>query len=141
MASLILRGDLIADGAPVKDSRLLSIPVLVDNEHGAISPDDMLFVDVIHIALARAFMGDEALAPDAFLVNFSIGVKGAAFSGRISSLARLLNWWADQQGILFLVSAGSRYPSKRRIASSMSLTVPSSRACFINRWRLSPFTS
>tara|TARA_R110002167_G_scaffold94784_1_gene252773 strand:+ start:12817 stop:15429 length:2613 start_codon:yes stop_codon:yes gene_type:complete len=107
MASLILRGDLLADGTPVRESRLLSIPVLIDNEQSATSPDDRLFVDVVHIALARAFLGDEPLAPDAFLVNFSIGVKGAGFSGRISSLARLLDWWADQQGILFLVSAGN----------------------------------
>ena len=107
MASLILRGDLVSDGVPVKDSRLLSIPVLIDNDHGASSPDDRLFVDVVHIALTRAFLGDEPLAPEAFLVNFSIGIKGAAFSGRISSLARLLDWWADQQGILFLVSAGN----------------------------------
>lgn len=107
MASLILRGDLVADGAPVKHSRLLSIPVLIDNDQGATSPDDRLFVDVVHIALTSAFLGDEPLAPDAFLVNFSIGVRGAAFSGRISSLARLLDWWADQQGILFTVSAGN----------------------------------
>ena len=32
MASLILRGDLSADGVPVEDSRLLCIPVLVDAE-------------------------------------------------------------------------------------------------------------
>ncbi|MBV1886426.1 MAG: S8 family serine peptidase [Parvibaculaceae bacterium] len=107
MCSLILRGDLVADGAPLNDSRLLSIPVLVDNENGATSPDDRLFVDIVHIALTRAFLGDDPLAPDAFLVNFSIGIKGAVFSGRISSLARLLDWWADQHGVLFLVSAGN----------------------------------
>jgi len=107
MASLILRGDLGVDRAPIKDARLLSIPVLVDSEHGATSPNDRLFVDLIHIALVRAFLGDNPLAPDAFVVNFSIGVKGGQFAGRISSLARLLDWWADQQGILFMVSAGN----------------------------------
>lgn len=107
MCSLILRGDLLADGVPLNDSRLLSIPVLIDNAGGATSPDDRLFVDIVHIALTRAFLGDEPLAPDAFLVNFSIGIKGAAFSRRISSLARLLDWWADQHGVLFLVSAGN----------------------------------
>ena len=107
MASLILRGDLVADGAPVSDSKVLSIPVLIDHDRGATSPDDRLFVDIVHIALTRAFLGEEPLAPDAFLVNFSVGVKGAHFAGRISSLARLLDWWADQQGILFLVSAGN----------------------------------
>ncbi|PHR03581.1 MAG: hypothetical protein COB29_13165 [Sulfitobacter sp.] len=107
MCSLILRGDLVADGTPLNDSRLLSIPVLIDNEGGATSPDDRLFVDIVHIALTRAFLGEEPLAPDAFLVNFSIGIKGAEFSGRVSSLARLLDWWADQHGVLFLVSAGN----------------------------------
>jgi len=36
MASLILRGDLTADGVPVEDSRLLCIPVLVDAEVDAL---------------------------------------------------------------------------------------------------------
>ncbi|MBU2937007.1 MULTISPECIES: S8 family serine peptidase [Pacificibacter] len=107
MASLILRGDLGADRAPIRNARLLSIPVLVDSEHGATSPDDRLFVDLVHVALVRAFLGENPLAPDAFVVNFSIGVKGGHFAGRISSLARLLDWWADQQGILFMVSAGN----------------------------------
>jgi hypothetical protein len=107
MASLILRGDLIADATPVDDSRLLSIPVLIDDENGATSPDDRLFVDIVHVALTQAFVGAEAFAPSAFLVNFSIGVKGAHFAGRISSLARMLDWWADQHGVLFLVSAGN----------------------------------
>jgi len=107
MASLILRGDLGADRAPIRDARLLSIPILVDSDQGATSPNDRLFVDLVHIALARAYLGDNPLAPEAFVVNFSIGVKGGQFAGRISSLARLLDWWADQQGILFMVSAGN----------------------------------
>jgi hypothetical protein len=107
MASLMLRGDLLSDGAPIPNGRVLAIPVLVDQERDAVSPNDRLFVDIVHVALARAFLGENALAPDAYLVNFSIGIKGAHFAGRISSLARLLDWWADQQGILFHVSAGN----------------------------------
>ena len=107
MASLILRGDLGSDGHPVGDSRLLSIPLLVDTEDGATSPDDRLFVDLVHTALQRAYRGDEPLVPDAFVVNFSIGVRGANFAGRISSLARLLDWWSSEAGILFVVSAGN----------------------------------
>ncbi len=107
MASLILRGDLVADGGPLSGSRLLAIPVLVDGADGASSPNDQLFVDLVHVALTRAFLGDEPLAPDAFVVNFSIGVRGSHFAGRISSLARLLDWWAENQGILFMVSAGN----------------------------------
>ncbi len=107
MASLILRGDLESDGHPVLDSRLLAIPLMVDNEDGATSPDDRLFVDLVHTALQRAFRGDTPLVPDAFVVNFSIGVHGSHFAGRISSLARLLDWWSSEAGILFVVSAGN----------------------------------
>ena len=107
MASLILRGDLTADGAPMPDSRLLSIPVLVDAEGGASSPEDRLFVDVVHVALTRALAGAEPLAPEAFVVNFSVGIRRSSFSGRISSLARLLDWWAHSEGVLFVVSSGN----------------------------------
>ena len=107
MASLILRGDLNSDGHPVLNSRLLAIPLLVDTENGATSPDDRLFVDLVHTALQRAFRGDEPLVPDAFVVNFSIGVRRSHFAGRVSSLARLLDWWSSEAGILFVVSAGN----------------------------------
>lgn len=107
MASLILRGDVRADGKPVRDSRLLSIPVLVDVNQDTLSPDDRLFVDVIHVALTRAFLGDAPLAPDGFVVNFSIGIRSAHFTGLISSLARLLDWWSDAYGVLFIVSVGN----------------------------------
>lgn len=107
MASLILRGDLGSDGQPVDDSRLLAIPLLVDTRDGATSPDDRLFVDLVHTALQYAFRGDEPLVPEAFVVNFSIGVRGGNFSGRTSSLARLLDWWSSETGVLFVVSAGN----------------------------------
>ena len=107
MASLILRGDLTADGVPVQDSRLLCIPVLVDAEGGASSPEDRLFVDVVHVALTRALAGAEPLAPEAFVVNFSVGIRRSGFAGRISSLARLLDWWAHSEGVLFVVSSGN----------------------------------
>ena len=92
MASLILWGDLTADGVPVQDSRLLCIPVLVEAEgHASSSPEDRLFVDVVQVALTRALAGAEPLAPEAFVVNFSVGIRRSSFSGRISSLARLLD--------------------------------------------------
>ena len=107
MASLILRGDLTADGVPVHDSRLLCIPVLVDAEGHASSPEDRLFVDVVHVALTRALAGAEPLAPEAFVVNFSVGIRRSSFAGRISSLARLPDWWAHSEGVLFVVSSGN----------------------------------
>ena len=107
MASLILRGDLEADGEPVAGSRLLSVPVLEDSDDGAKSPVERLFVDVVHVALTRTFLGEDPLAPDAFVVNFSVGVRGAHFAGRVSSLARLLDWWSASVGVLFMVSSGN----------------------------------
>jgi hypothetical protein len=107
MASLILRGDLSSDNSPLPDSRLLSIPVLVDTAQSATSPDERLFIDIVHASLASAFAIDEPLAPDAFVVNFSIGIVGSHFSGRVSALARLLDWWSSTYGTLFVVSAGN----------------------------------
>jgi hypothetical protein len=107
MASLILRGDLAADGKPAVDASVISIPLLIDRDKGAYTPDDRLFVDLVHVALQRAFMGDEPLAPDVFVVNFSIGIRGAGFVRSPSSLARLLDWWSETAGVLFVVSAGN----------------------------------
>ncbi|WP_226946393.1 hypothetical protein [Roseobacter sp. TSBP12] len=61
MASLMLRGDLHADGAPIPNGRVLAIPVLVDQERGAVSPNDRLFVDVVHVALQGHFLGKTRL--------------------------------------------------------------------------------
>lgn len=112
MASLILRGDLEADGNPLWDSRLLSIPLLVDHKDGTTSPKDRLFVDLLHTALVRAITGDEPLAPDAFVVNLSIGVGNMRFANRISALARLIDWWSWKEGVLFVVSSGNVGPVK-----------------------------
>jgi hypothetical protein len=108
MASLILRGDLEHDGAPLKDTRLVSVPVMIDSTDGrAFSPPNRLFVDVIHTALARLFVGEDAVAPDVFVVNLSIGVPEMRFAGCVSALARLLDWWSSEYGVLFVVSTGN----------------------------------
>lgn len=108
MASLILRGDLEADGTPIPDSRIISIPILVDDREGnARSPEDRLFVDIVHIALVRAFEGEAPLAPDAFVVNLSVGVPHIRFAGRMSALSQLLDWWTWKTGVLFVISAGN----------------------------------
>ena len=108
MASLILRGDLNADGKPLDDSRLLNIPILVDdNTNQATSPDSKLFVDVIHATLLRLFSGDEDLEHKIFVINFAVGITSQRYAGRISALARLLDWWAYTHGVLFVISAGN----------------------------------
>lgn len=107
MASLILRGDLEADGAALQDTRLVSVPLLIDDERGANSPSDRLFVDLLHVTLTRLITAEEPLAADVFVVNFSIGIRDLRFAGRISALARLIDWWAAREGILFVISAGN----------------------------------
>ena len=73
----------------------------------AVSPESRLFVDVIHTALVAALEGQNPIAPDAFVVNLSIGVMNGHFTGRLNALARLLDWWAYRAGVLFVVSAGN----------------------------------
>ena len=107
MASLILRGDLEVDGTALQDARLVSVPLLIDDENGAWTPANRLFVDLLHVALTRLITGEEPLAADVFVVNFSIGVPDMRFAGRISAIARLMDWWAVKEGILFVVSAGN----------------------------------
>ncbi len=107
MASLILRGDLIADGTPLRDARLVSVPILIDADDGAWTPKNRLFVDLIHSTLMQLLTGEEPLAPDVFVVNFSIGIADINFAGRISTLARLMDWWSVKEGVLFVISAGN----------------------------------
>ena len=107
MASLILRGDLSADGAPLRESRIVSVPLLVHADGDERSPRDRLLVDLIYVALVRIFSGAEPYAPGAFVVNLAIGVFQSCFAGRISSLARLIDWWSAREGVLFVISAGN----------------------------------
>ncbi len=107
MASLILRGDLEADGNALQDTRLVCVPLLIDGDNGAWTPDNKLFVDLLHTALTQLITAEDPLAPDVFVVNFSIGIRDARFAGRISALARLIDWWAVKEGILFVISAGN----------------------------------
>lgn len=109
MASIILRGDLRGDRAPLA-ARLLSIPLLADRDGAAISDPRRLLLDQMHRALRRAMLGDEQgapSAPDAFVVNLSIGVADRVFANRASGLARLLDWWSFKHGVLFVIAAGN----------------------------------
>lgn len=107
MASLILRGDLLQDGSPLNDARLVSVPLLVDQNGHASSPSERLFVDLLHVALTRLFDGNEPIAPSVFVINFSIGIQETRFAGQMSALARLIDWWSNRAGILFVISSGN----------------------------------
>ena len=107
MASLILRGELGTDGSALQDSKIVAVPVLIDKDRRATSPEDRLFVDLVHSSLFHLLEANEAVGPDIFVVNFSVGLIDSRFAGRISALAHLLDWWAARSGVLFVISAGN----------------------------------
>ena len=110
MASLILHGDRNLAG-PSLQRPLYVRPVLYAPGGGKERPQpDGLLIDTIHRAVLRMKLGDpvgEAVAPEVFLVNLSLGDRNRPFAGPMSPWGRLLDYLADRFGILFLVSAGN----------------------------------
>ena len=111
MASLVLHGDRNDAEKRALGRRLHVRPVLYAPAAGEEQPrPDRLLVDVIYQAIMRMKEGDGdngPTAPEVFLVNLSLGDPRRPFSGSISPWGRLLDYLADQYGILFLVSAGN----------------------------------
>ena len=109
MASLILHGDGNEGGPPI--SRQLYVrPIMVTDENGPEHTDrDRLMIDTVFRAVARmkGTEGVQGTAPSVFVVNLSLGDTRRPFAGRVSPLARLLDFLAHRYGILFLVSAGN----------------------------------
>jgi hypothetical protein len=117
MASLILHGDLNANGPTL--SRILYVrPLLLAPDNGPEHSDETrLLTDTVHRAVLRmrGSAGEEAAAPTVFIVNLSIGDPRRPFTQSVSPLARLLDYLAAKYALLFLVSAGN---------ATTSLTVP-----------------
>lgn len=114
MASLILHGDRVEGEASPLKAKLVVSPILVgvDTFNGVTegSPEDELFVDVIHRAVKRLLEGDGSeppVCPSALIFNLSVGVRFRQFSGLVSPLARLLDHLSVKYGVLFVVSAGN----------------------------------
>ena len=111
MASLILHGDRNLHEPPL--SRLLHVrPILTAPGNGLREepPRDRLLVDLIYRAVLRMKEGEaggEPTAPDVFLVNLSVCDERRPYASVVSPLAKLLDYFADRFGILFLVSAGN----------------------------------
>ena len=109
MSSLILHGDL--NGREPALSRPLYVrPLMLASENGGEETDrNWLLIDTIHRAVLRmkGSAGEEAAAPNVFLVNLSMGDPRRPFTRMISPLARLLDFLSERYGILFLVSAGN----------------------------------
>lgn len=108
MASLIIRGDLSLDGAPLPRPiyvRPIFVPYEDYNQNVCEkTPDDQLLIDVVHRAVQRIVI----TAPTVKVVNLSLGNSWQPFYRQLSPLARLLDWLAWKYQILFLVSAGNQ---------------------------------
>lgn len=112
MASLIIHGDLSADGEPL-DRPLYVRPIMRPHEfmagHEQILPD-RLFTDLLHRAVKRIIEGEAGrgpVAPSVRIINLSIGAQARALVRRMSPVGRLLDWLAHSYNQLFIVSAGN----------------------------------
>lgn len=113
MASLIIYGDMENPREPM-DTRLYVRPIMKPNltipgKHEEI-PENILLVDLIHRAVKRIFDGEghsPAAAPTVKIINFSIGDSARKFCGKMSPLARLLDWLSYKYNVLFVISAGN----------------------------------
>jgi hypothetical protein len=112
MASIVLHGDTEAP-TPLTH-RLYVRPLLVPDERGReCFPDDVLAVYAVYAALQRMLAGEAGpppvlpSAPDVRIVNLSLGEPKRRFAGIVSPWARLLDRFAFDYKLLFLVSAGN----------------------------------
>ncbi len=112
MASLIVWGEL--NNNPSAISRKIYVrPIMKPNPsigNNAIEsvPDNVLFVDKIHVAVRRLFepQQDQPI-PSIKAINLSIGIKNRPFYTFVSPLAKLLDYLSFKYKVLFIVSAGN----------------------------------
>lgn len=110
MASLIMRGDLSADEAPLSKA-LYCIPILQPDTNNSFQgkveehvPDDEFLEERILLAVQRLFESADSTIK---LINLSIGNPEQVFTHTPSPLARLIDWLSFHYRVLFLVSAGN----------------------------------
>ena len=112
MASIIIHGDL-SNSKRALLRKLYVRPIMkakswVNNDWIEETPDDVLLVDKIHVAVRRLFEDDAGkVAPTIRIINLSIGNEYRQFDRLMSPLARLLDWLSYKYRILFVVSAGN----------------------------------
>lgn len=105
MASLMIHGDRNTNKPPLPLPRqIVHIPVF-DSEDKF--PRDRLVVDVVYQALTSLITNENDYCKNILIVNFSLGIDNYRFYGRISPLARLIDYFSAKYGILCVVSAGN----------------------------------
>jgi len=114
MASLIIHGDLSAPGKPL-DRKVYVRPIMCHEEDPfgrhveRVSPDT-LFVDLLHRAVRRLFVGESGrppVAPSVRVINLSIGDCRRPLVRRMSPVGRLVDWLAFEYNVVFIISAGN----------------------------------
>ena len=114
MASLIIHGDLSVPEIPL-DRKVYVRPIMRHEELPSdqyverVSPDT-LFVDLLHRAVRRLFVGGSGrppVAPSVRVINLSIGDRGRPLVRRMSPIGRLVDWLTLEYNVLFIISAGN----------------------------------
>lgn len=105
MASLIIHGDKNTKILlPPLPRKIVHIPVF---DNGDKFSSDRLVVDIVYQALMALVSEQNEYCKDVLIVNLSLGIDNYRFHGRISPLARLIDWFSAKYGILCIVSAGN----------------------------------
>lgn len=141
MCSCIIKGD-IGDNLPYIGSPLYLRPIFTLTEFNGKYYEQMpnvLPADFIHRAVKRMFEGDnggDPVAPSVRIINFSVGIEDYHFAGKMSPLARMLDWLSNKYHVLFIVSAGNSEDSVPTDLNSSQLSALSqdeiARLFFLN---------
>ncbi|WNQ11468.1 S8 family peptidase [Paenibacillus aurantius] len=114
MSSLILHNDLNSEESSLNRKiyvRPIFLPTRDFNDNLTEKvPNDVIIVDLIHMAVRRLFEGDsttDPVAPKVKIINLSMGDPSRQFVNSMSPLARLLDWLSYKYKVLFIVSAGN----------------------------------
>ncbi len=143
MASLILHGDLNANGHPL--SRPIYVrPVLKSiaryGEWHEETPDRVLPIDLTYRVFRRMFEGEAGLppvAPTVRIINFSIGDRSRPFVHELSPWARLFDWASWRYNVLINMSCGNQ-PELSVPFTLQQFTgqTPAERSTHVFRWIL-----
>jgi|GEM_PF-4455149 len=110
MASIIINGDISKKGERLH-KRILCRPILISDEVGEeATPNDKLWIDLVHRAVVSFFdyhEGQDPIAPNVKIINFSVGDKFRLFDSLMSPMAKLIDWLSNKYKVLFIISSGN----------------------------------
>lgn len=113
MASIIIHNDLNVVGNAIRSSLYIRPIMKSKRTHfGDVEyiPENVLIVDLIHIAVRRLFekIEDvEPISPKIKIINLSIGDPYRVLDNIMSSWAKLIDWLSFKYNVLFIISAGN----------------------------------